>query len=99
MSFIAVTVEQMRKDPNGGITCEPGLMFFACNNHPHVALAVFSKLGYGDWSKDASRWETWALDHYLSPKLGGGALNFLYHVRGNFFRRCGDRGATGDIGG
>lgn len=83
--LIAVTVEQMRKGPNGGITCEPGLMFFACNNHPHVALAVFSKLGYGDWSKDADRWEKWALDHYLSPKLGGGALNFLYHVRGNFF--------------
>ena len=83
--LIGVTVEQMRKGPNGGITCEPGLMFFACNNHPHVALAVFSSLGYGDWSKDAARWERWALDHYLSPALGGGSLNFLYHVRSNAF--------------
>lgn len=83
--LVDVTVEQMRKGPNGGITCEPGLMFFACNNHPHVALAVLSRLGYGDWSKDAARWETWALDHYLAPMFGGGSLNFLYLVKGNFF--------------
>lgn len=82
--LIDVTVEQMRKGPNGGVTCEPGLMFFACNNHPHVALSVFSKLGYGDWSADAARWEKWALAHYLSPLLGGGEVNLVYHVRGNF---------------
>ena len=82
--LIDVTVEQMRKGPNGGVTCEPGLMFFACNSHPHVALSVFSKLGYGDWSADAARWEKWALAHYTSPLFGGGEVNLVYHVRGNF---------------
>jgi len=82
--LINVTVEQMRKGPNGGITCEPGLMFFACNSHPHVALGIFRELGYGDWSADAARWEKWALEHYLSPAFGGGAVNLVYHVRGNF---------------
>ena len=82
--LIGVTVEQMRKGPNGGIACEPGLMFFACNNHPHVALDVFARLGYGDWSADAARWEKWALAHLLSPALGGGCFNLVYHVRGNF---------------
>ena len=67
IELIDVTVEQMRKGPNGGVTCEPGLMFFACNSHPHVALSVFSKLSYGDWSADAARWEKWALSHYPSP--------------------------------
>ncbi len=82
--LIDVTVEQMQKGPNGGVTCEPGLMFFACNSHPHVALSVFSKLGYGDWSADAARWEKWALAHYTSPLFGGGEVNLVYHVRGNF---------------
>ena len=82
--LIGVTVEQIRNGPNGGVTCEPGLMFFACNNHPHVALAIFRELGYGDWSADAARWEKWALAHYLSPLFGGGEVNLVYHVRGNF---------------
>ena len=81
--LIDVTVEQMRKGPNGGITCEPGLMFFACNNHPNVALSVFRHLGYGDWTKDAAHWEKWALSHYFSPAFGGGALKLVYHVRSN----------------
>lgn len=67
IELIDVTVEQMQKGPNGGVTCEPGLMFFACNSHPHVALSVFSKLSYVDWSADAARWEKWALSHYPSP--------------------------------
>ena len=47
---------------------------FACNNHPHVALAIFKALGYGDWTRDAQRWEAWALNHFVAPILGGGAV-------------------------
>ena len=93
--LIEVTVGQMRKGPNGGIACEPGLMFFACNNHPHVALSIFQKLGYGDWSSDAARWEKWALAHCLSPMFGGGELNLVYHVRGNFMYPRGQDGFDG----
>ena len=81
--LIEVTVDQMRKGPNGGITCEPGPMFFACNNHPHIALSIFKALGYGDWTKDAKRWEDWALEHFASPSLGGGAVGLVYHVKTN----------------
>ena len=73
--LIDVTVQQMRTGPNGGVTCEPGLMFFPCNNHPHIALALFAKLGHGDWTDDARRWEKWALGHYVKPLFGGGSLN------------------------
>ena len=31
-----------------GVTCEPGLLFFPCNNHPQVAFKLFKKL---DWEK------------------------------------------------
>ena len=79
--LVDVTVEQMRSAPSGGVCCEPGLMFFPCNNHPHIAFALFAKLGHGDWSAEARRWERWALKHYEKPLLGGGALNLVYHAK------------------
>ena len=78
--LIDVTVDQMRTNPSGGITCEPNLLFFPCNNHPHIALSLFSKLGYGDWTADARRWEQWSVKHFFSPVFGGGALNIVQHV-------------------
>ena len=93
--LIDATVFQMRNGPGGGIACEPGLIFFPCNNHPHIALALFSKLGHGDWSADARRWERWALAHYGRPFLGGGALNLLYHPRSNMLYPRGHNGLDG----
>ena len=93
--LIDVSVHQMRKGPNGGIACEPGLMFFPCNNHPHVALKVFARLGHGDWSADARRWERWALAHYRRPFFGGGALNLVYHVKSGLLYPRGSSGLDG----
>ena len=93
--LIDVTVLQMRKGPNGGVACEPGLVFFPCNNHPHVALRLFSKLGHGDWTRDARRWEDWALAHYRHPLLGGGVLNLVYHARSGIFYPYGHPGLDG----
>lgn len=90
--LIDVTTEQMRKGPSGGVTCEPGLLFFPCNNHPHVALSVFARLGHGDWTKDARRWECWALAHFHRPFFGGGALNLVCHVRSGILYPRGSAG-------
>ena len=93
--LIDVTVWQMRNGPNGGVTCEPNLMFFPCNNHPHVALALFARLGHGSWAKDARRWEKWALENYMGPLFGGGALNIVYEVRSGIFYPRGHNGLDG----
>ncbi len=93
--LINVTVKQMRDGPTGGVTCEPGLTFFPCNNHPHFALALFSRLGHGNWSRDAHRWERWALEHYARPLFGGGALNLVYHARSNLMFPRGHNGLDG----
>ena len=82
--LIDVTVEQMRAG-NGGVTCEPGLLFFPCNNHPHFALKLFAALGHGDWSADSRRWERWALDNYTHPLMGGGVLNLVCHTKTGIF--------------
>lgn len=83
--LIDVTVEQMRENSTGGVTCEPGLLFFPCNNHPHYALKLFSTMGHGDWTAEARRWEKWALKHCLNPIMGGGVFNLLYHAPSGLF--------------
>jgi hypothetical protein len=93
--LIDVTVEQMRANTSGGITCEPGLLFFPCNNHPHIALRLFSKLGYGNWTDEANRWEQWALPHFLNPLFGGGALNLVCHVKTGIMYPRGHNGLDG----
>lgn len=90
--LIDVTVEQMRANKYCGITCEPGLLFFPCNNHPNYAFRLFQKLGHGDWTADSRRWEAWALGHYQSPLFGGGALNLVYHVPSGLFYPRGQSG-------
>ena len=93
--LIDVTVDQMRTNSFCGVTCEPGLLFFPCNSHPQVAFKLFKKLGHGDWSADSRRWERWALDHFLSPFFGGGAINLLYHVKSGMFYPRGSAGLDG----
>jgi hypothetical protein len=90
--LIDVTVDQMRTNTSGGITCEPNLLFFPCNNHPHIALSLFSKLGHGDWSAEARRWEQWAVKHFFSPVFGGGALNIVQHVKSGIIYPRGHNG-------
>ena len=86
--LIDVTVRQMRTNAYCGVTCEPGMLFFPCNNHPHYALKLFAKLGHGDWTADARRWEQWANEHFLAPFFGGGAINLFYSVdKGMFYPR------------
>lgn len=79
LSLTAITVEQMRGNECGGVACEPGLVFFSCNNHPQIALRLLEGLGLGDWSADRAKWEKWALSSYRSV-LGGGAFKYFYYL-------------------
>ena len=90
--LIDVTVGQMCTNDYCGVTCEPGLLFFPCNNHPQVAFKLFKKLGHGDWTTDSRRWEKWAVDHYQNPLFGGGVLNLVYHVKTGLFYPRGSSG-------
>ena len=93
--LIGVTVDQMHENACGGITCEPNLVFFPCNNHPHVALRLFAKMGYGDWRPESRKWERWALDNFSGPLFGGGALNLVYHKPTGLFYPRGSAGLDG----
>ena len=74
-----MTAAQIRSG-NGGVTCEPGLVFFACNNHPHVTFRLLEGMGYGDWRGDSAKWERWALGRFRAT-AGGGAFRILHHEK------------------
>ncbi|MDX9794618.1 MAG: hypothetical protein RBU24_14015 [Kiritimatiellia bacterium] len=74
-----VAAEQIRAG-KGGITCEPGLIFFACNNHPHVTFRLLEGMGYGDWRAESEKWERWALAG-LRATAGGGAFRLVHHEK------------------
>lgn len=73
-----VTANQIRAG-DGGVPCEPGLVFFACNNHPHVAFRLLEGMGYGDWRAESDKWEKWALSRFQAT-AGGGAFRVFHHV-------------------
>lgn len=68
---------QMRESANGGIACEPGLIFFACNNHPQVALLLLERMGLGKWPLERRKWESWALASLHAP-VGTGIFRTFY---------------------
>ena len=93
--LIEVTVRQMHENESGGVTCEPGLLFFPCNSHPHYALKLFGKLGHGDWTNEARKWEAWSMRNFQDPFFGGGALNLVCHVKTGLFYPRGNGGLDG----
>ena len=74
-----VTAAQIRAG-DGGVPCEPGLVFFACNNHPHATFRLLEGMGYGDWRAESAKWEAWALRR-LEATAGGGAFRVLHHAK------------------
>lgn len=94
LSLAEVTARQMRENPSGGVACEPGLIFFPCNNHPQIALRLLEGMGCGDWTQERRTWESWALQSYAS-NLGGGAFKLLYHQGSRMFVPRGHPGLDG----
>ena len=74
-----ITAAQIRAG-ECGVTCEPGLVFFACNNHPQITFRLLEGMGYGDWGDVRSKWERWALGR-MQATMGGGAFRILHHEK------------------
>lgn len=87
-------VAQMRSNVCGGVACEPGFVFFPCNNHPQIALRMMEGLGQGDWSAERRKWEAFALSGYRTM-FGGGAIKLAYHLPTGTFVPRGHSGLDG----
>jgi linalool dehydratase/isomerase-like protein len=94
MSLTEVTVRQIRDNESGGVCCEPGIIFFACNDHQHIAFKIMEGMGLGDWSAERRKWEQWALKGFYD-NLGGGAMKIGYHQTMKEFSKIGYPGMDG----
>jgi hypothetical protein len=79
LTLAEAVVRQMRRNACGGVACEPGLVFFPCNNHPQVGLLILENLGLGHWRAERQKWEHWALNSYAAP-FGHGAFRLAYYL-------------------
>jgi hypothetical protein len=96
MSVVDVTLRQMRENPSGGVTCEPGYIFVACNNHVHVALRMLEGMGQGDYKAERDKWERFVLAGFYD-EVGGGAFRIVYSHRKAAFYPLGYPGMDGWI--
>ena len=94
LTLAEAVAHQMRRNSCGGVTCEPGLVFFPCNNHPQVALMMLENLGLGRWASERHKWESWALNGYAAP-LGQGAIRMAYYLPARAFIPVGHPGLDG----
>ncbi len=85
---------EMRANASGGVCCEPGLIFFPCNNHPQAALLLLEKLGLGEWADERRKWEEWSLASFRA-KIGDGLLRLFYHQPTTAFYPMGLPGGDG----
>ena len=69
--------QAMDGNASGGMCCEPGLVFFQCNNHPCLAFRLLEGLGLGDFEKQRERWETQALSMFHAPVRSAGFKIFV----------------------
>ena len=81
MSLAQLTADAMRHNPIGGMPCEPGLVFFQCQNHPHVAFRLLEGICLGvDFSDVRRRFEDIAFKQMRSP-TDVGAFKLLVKSR------------------
>jgi hypothetical protein len=94
LKLAEVIADQMRRSGSGGVCCEPGLVFFPCNNHPQVGLLTLESMGLGRWPEERRRWEEFALSGF-GTIFGGGAFKLLYMPRYKVFVPRGVPGLDG----
>ncbi len=94
MKLARSIVRQMQANPSGGVTCEPGLIFFPCNNHPQAGLLLLEKMGLGQWKSERHKWEEWSLNSYRA-RVGDGLVRLFYHQPSEAFCPIGLPGGDG----
>eukprot|EP00520_Triparma_pacifica_P018382 CAMPEP_0118658528 /NCGR_PEP_ID=MMETSP0785-20121206/14618_1 /TAXON_ID=91992 /ORGANISM="Bolidomonas pacifica, Strain CCMP 1866" /LENGTH=593 /DNA_ID=CAMNT_0006551555 /DNA_START=336 /DNA_END=2117 /DNA_ORIENTATION=- len=65
----------MRINRCGGVPCEPGLVFFQCQNHPFCAFTLLEGLGYfaeGFFNEEKRRFERFAVEGMRAVVETGG---------------------------
>jgi hypothetical protein len=81
---------------NGGICCEPGLIFIVCNNHSALSFSIFDLIHGGHHADANLRWFDWMTKNGRN-KMSNTAdfLYGVYHRRTKIWVPMGDFGNDG----
>jgi hypothetical protein len=85
---------QSEQSPNGGICCEPGLVFATCNAHSAASFVLFDTL-YGTRYAEANpKWFDWMSRNFRSKDPAAAEFFYVtYHQKAKLFVPVGDVGA------
>jgi len=82
--------------PNGGICCEPGLLFAVCNIHSATAMMLHDLLHGTHYAEANKRWFEWMSKNFRQKMPGSREyLYTIYHQRSGMFAPVSDLGADG----
>ena len=85
-----------KASPNGGIACEPGLVFSMCNNHSAASLALFDLVHKTHYAEANGRWFDWMSKHFRVNVAGNETFLYcVYSQKVGFFVPMGDVGGDG----
>ncbi len=93
-------VERMRDlsmaSPNGGICCEPGLLFAVCNTHSATAMILYDLVHGTHYAEANKRWFEWMSKNFRQKIPGSREFLYtIYHQRSGMFAPVSDLGADG----
>lgn len=76
-SVAATLSEQMRANPCHGVTCEPGNIYVACNDHAAIALLQHDAVHGGGLAAPIADWTRWAEQKMVRRRGGVFAVAYL----------------------
>lgn len=86
--------EQSKTSPTGGICCEPGLVFSACNAHSAASFMLYDLLYGTNYAEANQRWYDWMKVHFINKvPFTREFLYVTYHQKDGYFIPVGDVGS------
>jgi len=74
-TLAAHVAKAYRTSPRGGMCCEPGLVFFYCQNHALQGLYLEEQLSGTSFADILKRWENYAMANFAA--FAGGAIQLV----------------------
>ncbi len=85
-----------KASPNGGICCEPGLLFAVCNTHSAMAMVMYDLIHGTHYAEANKRWFDWMSKNFRQKIPGSREFLYtIYHQRSGMFAPVSDLGADG----
>lgn len=88
--------EQSKASPTGGICCEPGLVFSACNSHSAASFMLHDLIHGTNYAEANTRWYEWMKVNFRNKiPFTREFLYVTYNQNDGYFIPVGDVGADG----